>query len=112
MADVWVLDTPLQERRTSILVRADAITYLSCDRHKLIASRLESEETVALAQEGTYMGKRTPPLPENFHTALLAAIGQARKQADTTGEDQVLMAETDDHDEWSWGVFPLADMAV
>ncbi|MFJ7023472.1 MULTISPECIES: hypothetical protein [unclassified Streptomyces] len=91
-----------------VLVRADAITYLSADDHQVRATELGSDDITVLADEKD-AGHNGPLLPEGFNLDLLFAISEARRRAseaddDPHGEDRVLVAQVDDG-EWVWREF-------
>jgi hypothetical protein len=104
MADIWVLGRSRLDSRSGQLVRADAITYLTASAERLTASRLETDEVAVLISDAK------PPLPENFHLALLVELGVARKMARDGDEDLVVLADLDDDHRWDWSVFPVSEL--
>ncbi|MCX4391448.1 hypothetical protein [Streptomyces sp. NBC_01767] len=108
---VWIMrrrNSPPVGTARSSLVRADAITRLSMYDGYVRASELGSDEVAVLAkaEDG---GHNAPPLPGDFHTDLIFAITQARRDArnatdDPDEEDRILMAQLEDGD-WVWKTF-------
>lgn len=111
MTHVWIMrkrDRPPVGASRSTLVRADAITQLSMYESQVRASELGSDEVLVLvdAEDG---GHDAPPLPEDFHTALLYAITDSRRRArdakdDADEEDRILIAQVDGG-YWVWWGF-------
>jgi hypothetical protein len=94
------------------LVRADAITQLRANRAHVIASTLDSEWQMTLADKRDSDGNKE--LPADFHLGLLAALTVARKKAADSEEDLVVTAEytavdtPDGKEKWQWLRFPLS----
>lgn len=108
MTNVWIMRKMKGKDNRSVLVRADAITYLSGDDREVRASELGSDEVVVLADDMDG-GRNAPLLPPDFHTDLIYAITQTRKNVrDATDapdqEDRILMAQVED-DCWVWKEF-------
>ncbi|PNE43442.1 hypothetical protein [Streptomyces noursei] len=111
MANIWVLCSSLPSD-SSQSVRADDITHLIASTEKLTASRLGSDTVVTLAhRDWEGLGVPVPnDLPEDFGLALLAKLAEARKQAQNSEEDLVLLADLDDNRQWDWSVFPISEL--
>lgn len=111
MPDIWILGTTLREDGSGQLVRADAISHLLATADELTASRLGSDDTVTLVHKGAVgLGAPAPRLPEDFHLALLAKLGEARTRAVESKEDLVILPDLDDDQAWNWSVFPLSEL--
>ncbi|WP_198359126.1 hypothetical protein [Streptomyces fildesensis] len=109
MTTVWIMrknkDTTGER---SVLVRADAITYLSANEHQVRTTELGSDNITLLADVSDG-GPNAPLLPEGFNVDLLFAISSARRDArdatdDPDEEDRVLMAQLEEGD-WVWKTF-------
>ncbi|MFI5752458.1 hypothetical protein ACIBBE_42930 [Streptomyces sp. NPDC051644] len=110
MTNIWVMrNTKVSGEDRSTLVRADAISYLRADDHKVVAAELGSLEPVTLADEadGAPDG---PLLPTGFHTDLLDMVSTVRRKtaADGDTEDHVLVAQVLD-DAWAWRSFAVSE---
>lgn len=111
MTNVWIMrkskdTTDRGDRR--VLVRADAITWLSADDHQVRATELGSDDVTVLADEKDG-GHDGPLLPEGFNVDLLFAVSEARRRAgeaadDAHREDRVLVAQVYEGD-WVWREF-------
>ncbi|MFM9815630.1 hypothetical protein ACKI16_45050 [Streptomyces scabiei] len=109
MTNIWVMRKSETDRGDrAVLVRADAITYLSADDHQVRASELGSDEIVVLADE-TDGGTDGPLLPPGFNADLLYAITDSRRRAreatdDADEEDRILIAQVYEGG-WTWREF-------
>lgn len=88
------------------MVKIDTIPYLSATEDKVTAQwQPGSEDLVALAVRPD----GDEELPFDFQLELLVAAAAARKTAQESGEDQVLVAELD-KDTWSWKTYRLSEL--
>ncbi|GAA1376564.1 hypothetical protein ACFPK5_00740 [Streptomyces beijiangensis] len=92
-----------------VLVRADAITFLSADDHQVRASELGSDDITVLVDEKD-AGFNVPLLPVGFNLDLLHTVGELRRKlaADGDTEDHVLTAQVVDG-AWVWRVFAVSE---
>lgn len=111
MAAVWVKGTTLNENEFGDLVRADLIGHLSGSTQEVSAAQLGSGTKVMLAhKESIGLGAPAPELPQNFHLALMAKIGEAREQALGSMDDLIILADLDDNRQWGWSILPAPDL--
>lgn len=108
MADVWVLRRiPATDDRVarSALIRTDALRHLEANDYQVTLNDPGTEPVVlADCEQGSHL------LPFDFHVELLAEIARARKRAED-GEDQVVIAERDTSNEWTWKTYGLPELA-
>ncbi|MGZ2361501.1 hypothetical protein LRE75_33290 [Streptomyces sp. 372A] len=90
-----------------VLVRADAITWLSADDHQVRASELGSDDVTVLADEKDG-GPNGPLLPEGFNVDMLRMVSEMRRKLATNSEDYVLTAQVIDG-AWTWRAFAVSE---
>ncbi|MEU9032670.1 hypothetical protein AB0D46_35225 [Streptomyces sp. NPDC048383] len=93
-----------------VMVRADAITYLSADDHQVRATELASDNIMVLADKKD-AGHDSPPLPEGFNADMLYVVSDLRRQLAANGdsEDHVLIAQVVDGT-WEWRPFAVSEV--
>ena len=113
MTNVWIMrkskKSPADKEVRRILVRADAITYLSANDHQVRASKVGSDDITVLAddKDGGHGG---PLLPEGFNLDLLDKVSEVRRKlaADGDSEDHVVTAQIVDG-AWTWRSFAVSE---
>ncbi|MFF7258591.1 hypothetical protein [Streptomyces microflavus] len=92
-----------------VLVRADAITYLSANDHQVRASQVGSDDITVLVDEKD-VGYNAPLLPEGFNVDMLHMVSELRRKlaADGDTEDHVLTAQVVDG-AWVWRAFAVSE---
>jgi hypothetical protein len=96
-----------EERR--ILVRIDAITFLSADDHQVRASKVGSDDITVLVDEKDG-GHGGPLLPEGFNVDLLDVASEVRRKLEADGdtEDHIVTAQVVDG-AWVWRSFAASE---
>ncbi|WP_119580633.1 hypothetical protein [Streptomyces europaeiscabiei] len=113
--NIWVMrksegsDGRGDRRVRRVLVRVDAITYMSADDHQVRASELGSDEIVVLVDEKDG-GHGGPLLPEGFNVDLLDMVSELRRKlaADGDTEDHIVTAQVVDGT-WIWRSFAASE---
>ncbi|MFE2529057.1 hypothetical protein ACFXEL_33070 [Streptomyces sp. NPDC059382] len=113
MTNIWIMrksQDPAGRGGRRVMVRADAITYLSADDHQVRATELGSDNITVLADKKDG-GHNSPPLPEGFNADMLYMVSDLRRQlaADGDSEDHVLIAQTVDGT-WEWRTFAVSEI--
>lgn len=113
MTNVWIMrKSPDRTGRGQgirrVLVRADAITYLSADDHQVRATELGSDDITVLVDEKDAVNG--PLLPEGFNVDMLHMVSELRRKlaADGDSEDHVLTAQVVDG-AWVWRAFAVSE---
>lgn len=112
MTNIWIMrksQAPTGGGDRRVMVRADAITYLSADDRQVRATELGSDNITVLADTND-AGHNSPPLPEGFNADMLYMVSDLRRQlaADGDSEDHVLIAQVVDG-AWEWRAFAASE---
>lgn len=107
MQRIWIMrkiDWAPDGTPRSVLVRADAISYLSLEKRQIRVAEVGSDS--AVLADTTDCGHNAPELPDSFDADLLFAIAMARRDAacNADEDDRILMAQLED-EHWVWRMF-------